>query len=221
MIDYDYDLSDEGELDYEVIGGTIYYMARPKLRHSIISDNLTKIFNNFLEEKDCFYFSDGTELLIEQILKSQNKLDYLKNLKRGKNKDKEEKLMPDGMIVCDITDDIILDKNSIDKTPKLVVEILSNLSKKSRQRNEVEKLNIYKEIGVEEYLIVNPVTFSIKQYSKTGDNNYIENYYAIDYENHDVIKFNNMLGFEVKLQNVFHKIFNIYTVDTDENEKER
>jgi Uma2 family endonuclease len=69
-------------------------------------------------------------------------------------------VQPDLMIICDLEENLS-EKGYYIGIPKLVVEILS---KSTRSKDSVEKLDLYKSTGVSEYWIVDPMNREIKVY---------------------------------------------------------
>lgn len=119
----------EGKAEY--INGTIYLQARPNTTHQRIISFINTEFGIYLKGKACESFTE-----IEVRLK---RVDDIKLL------------VPDISIVCDKD---LLDTRGCNGAPSLIVEIVSP---SSVSLDYLIKLNWYKEAGVREYWIVNPM----------------------------------------------------------------
>lgn len=127
----------EQELRYEYYNGVPVCMSpRPAVNHTIVADNITHIFRDYLDGKPCMAFSDGVDVHLD-------------------DEDKDW-VIPDAMIVCN--QDIIKD-DGIYGAPDLVVEVLSPSTAKHDRRT---KLKIYEKHGVKEYWIVDTMNRSIE-----------------------------------------------------------
>ena len=125
----------EDRQDYEVIGGQVYMMSRPNMKHVTIQGNIFRAFSNYLEDKQC-------QAILEQDV-------YLSE---------DDNFIPDVMIVCN--PDIIED-DGIYGAPDLVVEILSPSTARNDRR---EKFAAYQKYGVKEYWIVDPKNKFVEVY---------------------------------------------------------
>ena len=120
----------------ELIDGKPVMMAPPAPRHGRITSNLDRIFNNYLLDKQCEYFSDSVGLILTD----------------------KDKFIPDGMIVCDHSQ---VKGDGVHGAPSLTVEVLSP----STARNDRgRKKDLYERCGVREYWIVSPSDMTIEQY---------------------------------------------------------
>lgn len=119
----------------ELIGGKVVLMSpRPNINHNHISQNIYRIFDDYLDGKPCTPFADGVDLYLTE----------------------EDRFIPDGMIVCDPEK---IKTNGVHGAPDLVVEILSNSSAK---KDRIAKKRVYEKTGVREYWIVDPNNHSIE-----------------------------------------------------------
>ena len=125
------------EPETEIIGGKVVMMASPTTNHITIGFNLSRLFGNYLDDKPCRVYPDGTTLFLE---------------------DSREEYKPDMMIVCDPDK---IRRNGIHGAPDLAVEILSP---KTARHDRGRKMKAYERNGVREYWIVDPVNRSIEQY---------------------------------------------------------
>jgi len=137
------EIYEKSELRMEFINGEIYLLASPNTYHQEISGNLHIIFKNFLKDKKCKVFYAPFDVHF-----------YKPNFKDP------DVMQPDLLIACDI-EDSVNESGRYMGTPSLVVEILS---KSTRSKDMVEKLNTYMLSGVKEFWIVDPKKKTILVY---------------------------------------------------------
>lgn len=112
----------------ELIGGKRVAMSPASAGHAYVSDNILRIFKNYLKGKTCIPF--GHSLLVHLS--------------------EEDKFVPDVMVVCEREK---IKPNGVHGAPDLVVEVLSpSTAKNDRGR----KKEAYEKAGVREYWIVSP-----------------------------------------------------------------
>ena len=116
----------------EFIGGKIYYMASPSVRHQELLGRLHERFSSYLHGKKCKVFIASVDVKIDFIA--------------GGN----AHVVPDLIVVCDKDK---LDEKGLNGAPELALEILSP---SNRSHDLVKKYNQYLEVGVREYWIVDP-----------------------------------------------------------------
>ena len=142
----------------EVFDGQIYYMASPSQDHQTISTELTTILNTYIRKKDgsCKVFHAPFDVKL-----SDNPLTIVQ---------------PDLMIVCDKNK---LDGKRCNGAPDFVVEITSPSNSAD---DYIRKLYYYKNYGVREYWIVDPMRKIVVV------NNFEENILNIQYDFFSTIK---------------------------------
>lgn len=142
----------------EVFDGQIYYMASPSQDHQTISTELTTILNTYIRKKDgsCKVFHAPFDVKL-----SDNPLTIVQ---------------PDLMIVCDKNK---LDGKRCNGAPDFVVEITSPGNSAD---DYIRKLYYYKNYGVREYWIVDPMRKIVVV------NNFEENILNIQYDFFSTIK---------------------------------
>ena len=144
----------------EVFDNEIYYLASPSQDHQIISTELTTIINNYIKNKNgaCRVFHAPFDVKL-----SDNPLTIVQ---------------PDIMVICDKNK---LDGKRCNGAPDFIIEIVSP----SNQSDDyIKKLYYYKNYGVDEYWIVNPMR-------KTITVNYFkDDKLTIQHNFEDVIKVN-------------------------------
>ena len=122
-------------------------MSPAKRTHSRVIMKLSNILFSFLEKKGCRVYSDERPILIPKDI-----LEKYKKLYGEKFKDQFPKkyFIPDLVVVCDKEIDR---EEFIEGSPTIVVEILSA---KTFRIDMGYKKEMYKEMGVVEYWIVDP-----------------------------------------------------------------
>ena len=136
-------MEDKDEHDqYELIDGWLYHIGSPNIFHQYALSQLNGHFFNWFKGKKCdVYFSP---------------LDIVLNIHR----ENPDVVQPDLMVICDL--DEHLDEDGYYRgVPALVMEILS---KSSRRKDMLLKLNLYMQSGVQEYWTVNPLNKEISIY---------------------------------------------------------
>lgn len=118
----------------ELIDGVIYDMATPTNIHQVLIVHLVSRLLNYIQEKDgkCVPFVAPLDV-------------------KPSEEDNKTMVQPDVFVICDRD---IAKKRFFESAPDLVIEILSPSTKK---RDSGIKLRKYKETGVREYWIVDPV----------------------------------------------------------------
>ncbi|MBW6464637.1 MAG: type II toxin-antitoxin system Phd/YefM family antitoxin [Bacillota bacterium] len=141
------------ELRMEYINGEIVLLTSPSTFHQDISGNLYVKLRDYLKGKDCkvFYAPFDVHFYKHEI-------------------DTPDVMQPDLLIACDL-DGNINEKGKYMGTPTLCVEILS---KSTRSKDMVEKLNTFTLSGVKEFWVVDPKKETVIVY--TFNNYEIEEY---------------------------------------------
>ena len=143
----------EGER-YEIINGEAYAMAAPNTLHQLILTELLKQFANFLTGKPCKVFPAPFDVrLFYEEDESDNTV-----------------VQPDISIICDKEK---LGPEGCHGAPDLVVEILSPSNTAIEM---LIKFNTYKEAGVREYWVLNPIKKDLSVYLFSGENVISRNY---------------------------------------------
>jgi len=140
------ELTKDTEERYEYIDGEIYYLTSPKTAHQVALTELFGIFYNWFQGKKCSPFVAPYDI----------------TLRRQKND--INVVQPDIMVICDLEEKLGRD-DYYKGVPTLVVEILS---KSTRSKDLVKKLDLYMSCGVAEYWIVNPIAREVTVYSFEG-----------------------------------------------------
>jgi len=125
----------------EIIDGKSIYLLPARPEHVVIVRNLSYIFNDYFKTKDnneCDVYPDGMFLYIEG---------------------KKQRLVPDLMVICDNSKFI---NRGYKGVPELIVEVIS---RSTFDYDIGRKKEIYEEIGVKEYWIINPYFKDVRQYA--------------------------------------------------------
>lgn len=121
----------ESENKYEYLDGYIHLQASPTPEHGRLQAELARILGNYFVDRRCGVYTEiGLTTLIDN------------------EKDKiHQDFRPDLMVVCDKQ----FKHGKYVGVPSIIVEIVSP---SSRKRDYFLKSNLYNQIGVKEYLIV-------------------------------------------------------------------
>ena len=122
----------------ELYDGFINLMTpAPSRKHQELSVNLTRVFGNFLFDKDCKLYHAPSDVRLPKTRNIKNDIIYTV-------------VQPDIYVVCDLSK---LDDRGCLGAPDFIIEIVSA---KNSKRDIKDKFEIYQEHGVCEYWIVNP-----------------------------------------------------------------
>lgn len=143
---YQYDIFEE-----KINGQVILMSPRPAIKHNLVADNISTIFNSYLKGKRCTPFGDGTELHLTE----------------------KDHFVPDGMIVCDSSK---IHETCVCGAPDLVVEVLSP---STARRDRGYKMSVYEACGVREYWIVSVYEKTVEQYLLENGKFVLHNIHAL------------------------------------------
>ena len=170
-----YLLDIEEDSKTEIINGVVVMMSPPAFsNHNHVKTNVVFAFKQYLKGNICIPFGDGEMLVLDYPQKG----DYV---------------VPDFFVLCDRSKQ---KKGGVYGVPNLVVEVLSPGSAKY---DRGDKKDIYQEIGVSEYWIIDPDKRSIEVYLlRDGVYRLDEIYRMPDDDEHDKEKINAITSFYVK-----------------------
>ncbi len=172
------ELVENSEQRFELIDGVIYNLASPSYKHQYAVHELQGTFYNWFKGKLCTPLTSPFDVT---FLKEENNTCVVQ---------------PDILVICDKEN---IDQNGKYKgTPSLVVEVLSP---STRSKDMLKKLDLYKQCGVKEYWIVDPINDSILLYS-LADNEITDSKFYKKMDNHSV-QSTLFEGLEVALQEIF------------------
>ncbi|NLA27311.1 MAG: type II toxin-antitoxin system Phd/YefM family antitoxin [Firmicutes bacterium] len=138
------EIYEKSELRMEYINGEIVLLASPGTYHQDISGNLYVQLRAHLEGKNCKVFYAPFDVHF-----------YKKDLKTP------DVMQPDLLIACDL-ETAVNERGRYMGTPVLCIEILS---KSTRTKDMVDKLNTYMLSGVKEFWIADPEKRTVMAYS--------------------------------------------------------
>jgi prevent-host-death family protein len=168
------------DLRMEYINGEIVLLSSPSTFHQDISGNLHVKLRDYLKGKDCkvFYAPFDVHFYKHEI-------------------DTPDVMQPDLLIACDL-DGNINEKGKYMGTPTLCVEILS---KSTRSKDMVEKLNTFTLSGVKEFWVVDPKKETVIVY--TFNNYKIEEYTLLKGE--ETLRSFYFAGLQIPLREIFEQ----------------
>lgn len=131
---------------YELYSGIPMALASPTDIHQRISGEIYLQLGNYLRGKKCrAYYAPLDVRLFEEQGDGPENVDTV--------------VQPDLMVVCDKSK---VDRHGVHGAPDLVIEIISN---SSRRLDQLTKLNLYQRAGVREYWLVDPDTRVVSVYT--------------------------------------------------------
>lgn len=139
------EIYEKSELRMEYINGEIILLASPDTYHQDISGNLHIHLRAYLKNKKCKVFYAPFDVHFHK-----------KDLKTP------DVMQPDLLIACDLDmEGTVNEKGRYMGTPTLCIEILS---RSTRSKDMIDKLNTYMLSGVREFWLVDPVKHSVLVY---------------------------------------------------------
>ncbi|MCL2321582.1 MAG: Uma2 family endonuclease [Oscillospiraceae bacterium] len=125
----------------EVINGKTYIIVNTSFAHSFIVKELRDIFFLYFynNRKECQVYTEGLNVYLVE----DDDVNYV---------------IPDIVVICG---DIKIKGNGYKGVPELIVEVLSN---KTRKKDKVTKFLLYERVGVKEYWIIDPKRKTAEQY---------------------------------------------------------
>ncbi len=128
-------LVENSEERYELIDGEIYLLASPLFKHQVAITEIAVNFHNWFKDKKCRPLTAPFDVKLFNHAK--------------KFEDDPNVVQPDVLVMCD--EENVTDKGKYEGRPTLVVEVLS---KSTRSKDMIKKLNLYMNSGVREYWVV-------------------------------------------------------------------
>lgn len=175
----DYLTWDEDER-IEIIDGKPVMMAPPLRKHQKVSGEIFAQLHNYLKGKQCEVYH--APFVVRLFEREEDTPDEIKTV-----------VEPDIVVVCDKNK---LDEKGCKGAPDMVVEILSLATAK---RDKFVKLHLYRQAGVKEYWIVDPIEQSAQVFELEGTNYNPTAFYNKD----DIAKVNALDGCFIELSRVF------------------
>jgi prevent-host-death family protein len=170
-------LQQESDERYEYIDGEIYLLASPRTVHQIAITELFGIFYNFFQDTNCTPIVAPYDIELRRTAENINIV------------------QPDIMIICDLAEKLNED-DYYKGVPSLVVEVLS---KSTRRKDLIKKLDLYMSCGVSEYWIVNPDNKEVTVYLFEDFN--ISN--SATYKNNEAAQSFIFMGLSAEVRRIF------------------
>ena len=159
----------------ELIHGVPRMMAAPSPVHQQILMNLSNDFCNFLRDKTCSVFPAAFDVRLNA------------------DTDDDIVVQPDIVVVCDPSK---IDHRGCNGAPDLVVEILSP---STGSHDRITKMKLYKDAGIREYWIVDPVHRII-------DVHVLETGQEFTWGESSIIPVHVLEGLEIAMDSIFNKV---------------
>lgn len=172
------EIYENSELRMEYINGEIIILGSPSTFHQDISGNLYIQLRTYLKGKKCKVFYAPFDVHF-----------YKKDL------DTPDVMQPDLIVVCD-HEETVNERGRYMGTPSLCIEILS---KSTRSKDMIDKLNTFMLSGVQEFWIVDPDLHTVLVYSFE---NYTMKEYAT-YRAHETVRSFFFEGLEMAIDDIF------------------
>lgn len=169
------EMTKDSELRYELIDGELYFLTSPNFFHQKVIYRLISDFHLWFKDGKCQPLTAPFDVT---LVKSNN----------------INVVQPDIIVICD--DENVDTEGKYHGVPTLVLEVLS---KSTRRKDLIKKLDLYMETGVKEYWIVDPENKTVQLYSfnenKVTDCNI--------YKGNDTLISVQFKGLEIKVSKLF------------------
>ena len=124
---------ENSDLRYEYIDGEVYLLASPVYSHQVSVDEIYGAFHNWFKGKKCRPLTSPFDVTLI------------------KSKDNINVVQPDIIVICDT--DKIDASGKYKGVPTLAVEVLS---RSTRRKDMLKKIDLFMQTGVKEYWMVDP-----------------------------------------------------------------
>ncbi len=171
------ELTKDSEERYEYIDGEIYLLSSPKTAHQASLTEIFGTFYNWFQGKNCIPMVAPYDITLKR------------------NEGNTNVVQPDIMVICDLEEKLGED-DYYKGVPALVVEILSENTK---NKDLINKLELYMSCGIEEYWIVNPTNKEVTIYEFKDTDIHRHFTYRKDETANSYI----FVGLKVKLDRIF------------------
>jgi prevent-host-death family protein len=167
---------EESDLRYEYIDGEVYLLASPVYGHQVCVAEIYGFFHNWFKGKKCRPLTSPFDVTLI------------------KGKDNINVVQPDVIVICDT--DKVDAAGRYKGVPTLAVEVLS---RSTRRKDMLKKLDLYMQTNVKEYWIADPETKGISVYNFEKQDIMDHNSYVGDM----TVKSKVFKGLEVRLADIF------------------
>lgn len=167
---------ENSELRYEYIDGEVYLLSSPAYNHQVSVSELFVVFYNWFKGKKCRPLTAPFDVT---LIKSHDNINVVQ---------------PDIIVICD--PDMVDASGKYQGVPTLTLEVLS---RSTRSKDMLKKLDLYMQTDIKEYWIIDPDKREAKVYC-------FENHDIADYDTYFgdmTIKSKVFNGLEVKLADIF------------------
>ncbi len=167
---------EKSDLRYEYIDGEVYLLSSPVYSHQVAVSEILAIFHSWFKGKKCRPLTSPFDVTLM------------------KGKENINVVQPDIIVICDT--DKINASGKYQGVPALTVEVLS---RSTRTKDMLKKLDLYMQTGVNEYWMVDPDKKELSIY----------NFEKHDIEDHNtytgdmVVKSKVFKGLEFRLADIF------------------
>lgn len=136
------ELNEASDQRFELIDGILYILASPSFQHQHVIHELHGSFYSWFKGRSCTPLTSPFDVTLEKGVGNTCVV------------------QPDLVVICD--KDQIDEHGKYRGTPTLVVEVLSPAT---RGRDVIQKLDLYRVCGIQEYWIVDPMKQQITVYT--------------------------------------------------------
>jgi prevent-host-death family protein len=167
---------ENSDLRYEYIDGEVYLLSSPVYSHQVCVVEIQGIFHNWFKGKKCRPLTSPFDVT---LIKSKENINVVQ---------------PDIIVICDI--DKIDAYGKYKGVPTLAVEVLS---RSTRRKDMLKKLDLFMQTDVREYWIVDPDKKEVSVYS-------FEKHDIADHDTYIgdmIVKSKVFIGLEVRLADIF------------------
>lgn len=167
---------ENSDLRYEYIDGEVYLLSSPVYSHQVVVSEIFAVLHNWFKGKKCRPLTSPFDVTLM------------------KGKDNINVVQPDIIVICDT--DKIDASGKYQGVPALTVEVLS---RSTRRKDMLKKLDLYMQTGVKEYWMVDPDKREARVYNFEKHDIADHNTYIGDM----IVKSKVFAGLEIKLEDIF------------------
>jgi prevent-host-death family protein len=174
------EIVENSEQRYELIDGELYLLASPLFKHQVAANEVFVNFYNWFKGKKCRPLTSPFDVKLYN--------------KAKKFEDDPNVVQPDVLVMCD--EENVAESGKYEGIPTLVVEVLS---KSSRSKDMLKKLNLYMNSGVLEYWLIDTQHKQVLVYSFKDRSIYDSTFYMADM----CVESEAFKGLKVNLNDIF------------------
>lgn len=172
------ELVETSEQRFELIDGVVYNLASPSYEHQFAVQEIIGTFYNWFKHKKCIPLTSPFDVT---LFKAEDNICMVQ---------------PDILVICD--PDNMDKKGKYKGVPTLVVEVLS---RSTRSKDLMKKLELYRQCGVKEYWMVDPKNKIVNVYG--FDQNEITDILAFQQGAREFVESAYFSGLKVALADLF------------------